>query len=89
MAKPKKNVELFVEIENYINQYKEKYSGASPSVRELADALGELALVKACELRLHFLFIKELKRRIVDDLGRADDAILCQINFRHRNTSFF
>ena len=40
MAKPKKNVELFVEIENYINQYKEKYSGASPSVRELADALG-------------------------------------------------
>ena len=40
MANPKKNTALFGEIENYINKYKEKYSGASPSVREIAEALG-------------------------------------------------
>lgn len=40
MANPKKNSELFVAIENYINQYKEKYSGASPTVRDMAEALG-------------------------------------------------
>ena len=40
MANPKKNRELFSEIEKYINVYKEKYSGASPSVREIADEVG-------------------------------------------------
>ena len=40
MANPKKNVALFGEIENYINDYKEKYSGASPSIREIAAVLG-------------------------------------------------
>ena len=40
MANPKKNSELFIAIENYINQYKEKYSGASPAVRDMAEALG-------------------------------------------------
>lgn len=40
MASPKKNTELFRAIEVYINQYKEKYSGASPSVREMAEELG-------------------------------------------------
>ena len=40
MANPKKNTALFGEIENYINDYKEKYSGASPSVREIAEMVG-------------------------------------------------
>ena len=40
MANPKKNTALFGEIENYINDYKEKYSGASPSVREIAAVVG-------------------------------------------------
>ena len=40
MANPKKNTALFGEIENYINEYKEKHSGASPSVREIAAVLG-------------------------------------------------
>jgi repressor LexA len=40
MANPKKNSELFIAIENYINQYKEKYSGASPTVRDMAEELG-------------------------------------------------
>ena len=40
MANPKKNAGLFNDIEKYVNEYKEKYSGASPSVREMADALG-------------------------------------------------
>ena len=40
MANPKKNSELFIAIENYVNQYKEKYSGASPTVRDMAEALG-------------------------------------------------
>lgn len=40
MANPKKNTALFGEIENYINDYKEKNSGGSPSVREMAEALG-------------------------------------------------
>lgn len=40
MPIPKKNAELFKQIEEFINDYKEKNSGASPSVREIADELG-------------------------------------------------
>ena len=40
MPIPKKNAELFKQIENYINSYKETNNGASPSVREIADELG-------------------------------------------------
>ena len=40
MANPKKNRELFGEIENYIDKYKEQHAGASPSVREIADEVG-------------------------------------------------
>ena len=40
MPIPKKNAELFKQIEDYINSYKETNNGASPSVREIADELG-------------------------------------------------
>ena len=40
MAIPKKNRELFREIENCIDKYKELHAGASPSVREIADEVG-------------------------------------------------
>lgn len=40
MPNPKKNVALFKEIESYINRYKEKQAGASPSVREIAEGIG-------------------------------------------------
>lgn len=40
MPIPKKNAELFKQIEEYINCYKEQNNGASPSVREIADELG-------------------------------------------------
>ncbi len=36
----KKNAELFKQIEECIDSYKEKNNGASPSVREIADELG-------------------------------------------------
>jgi repressor LexA len=40
MPIPKKNADLFKQIEDCINSYKEKNNGASPSVREIADELG-------------------------------------------------
>lgn len=40
MPIPKKNAELFKQIEETINSYKEHNNGASPSVREIADELG-------------------------------------------------
>ena len=40
MPNPKKNVALFKEIDSYINRYKEKQAGASPSVREIAEGIG-------------------------------------------------
>ena len=40
MPIPKKNADLFKQIEDCINSYKGKNNGASPSVREIADELG-------------------------------------------------
>ena len=40
MPIPKKNAELFKQIADTINSYKEQNTGASPSVREIADELG-------------------------------------------------
>lgn len=40
MPTPRKNVTLFERIEQCIDQYKELHGGPSPSVREIADALG-------------------------------------------------
>ena len=40
MPTPKKNAELFKQIEDFINSYKETNNGASPSVRQIADELG-------------------------------------------------
>lgn len=40
MPIPKKNAELFKQIEECINSFKETNNGASPSVREIADELG-------------------------------------------------
>ena len=40
MPIPKKNTELFSQIEEHVNRYKEQNNGASPSVREIANEVG-------------------------------------------------